>query len=38
MCLIFDALTPIRPETKIQFTNGIDNLTGIGLMDWVICR
>ena len=29
---IFDALTPIRPETKIQFTNGIDNLTA-RLMD-----
>jgi transcription termination factor Rho len=24
---IFDALTPIRPETRIQFTNGVENLT-----------
>jgi len=24
---IFDALTPIRSETRIQFTNGVDNLT-----------
>jgi len=29
---IFDALTPIRPENRIQFTNGIDNLTA-RLMD-----
>lgn len=29
---IFDALTPIRPENKIQFTNGIENLTA-RLMD-----
>ncbi len=29
---IFDALTPIRPENRIQFTNGVDNVTA-RLMD-----
>jgi transcription termination factor Rho len=24
---IFDALTPIRPRTRIQFTNGVENVT-----------
>lgn len=29
---IFDALTPIRPQTRIQFTNGVENVTA-RLMD-----